>query len=168
MFPVHQMGTFEVADNNFGRSRRAWQEAVFLSRRTASEFSAPFSQGAGLEKYLDELIEVTHEAEHDVEEKFDARTVALTSLFRARSYAPAHRRAQDAVRISSRGLLPTALCSCVIREPRHFDLSRWFPRYPRWWLNRGVWMEMPYALSYLAQKLVDDFSAAWHVFNAEY
>jgi len=27
---------------------------------------------------------------------------------------------------------------------------------------------MPYALSYLADKLVYEFSAAWHVANAEY
>jgi len=94
-----------------------------------------------------------------VEERFDARTLALTSPFRALSYASAHRRAQDAARISSGGLLPTAWCSGVIRAPRHFDLSRWFPRFPRWWLNRGKWMVMPYALPYMAHKLVDEFSA---------
>jgi len=166
--PVHQMGTFEVAASNFGRLRRAWPGAVFLSRRTDTELSVPFAQEAGMEEYLDELIEASHEAEHAVEEKFDARTLALTSPFRAPSYAPAHRRAQDEARISSRGLLPTAWCSGFIRAPRHFDLSRWFPRYPRRWLNRVVWMEMPYALSYMAHKLVDDISAVWHVVNAEY
>ena len=103
-----------------------------------------------------------------MEEKFDERTVALTACFRAPSYAPAHRRAQDTAGIPSRGLPPTAWCSGVIRAPLHFDLSRWFPRYPRSWLNRGVWMEMPYAPSYLAHKLVEAFSAAWHVVNAEY
>ena len=103
-----------------------------------------------------------------MEETFDARTVALTSPFQAPSYAPAHRRAQDSARIYSRGLLPTAWCSGIIRAPRHFDLSRWFPRYPRWLLNSGVRMEMPYALSYLADKLVDEFSPAWHVVNADY
>jgi len=56
LFPVHQMGTFEVAANNFGCLRRAWLEAVFLSRRTAKELSVSFSQEAGLEEYLDELI----------------------------------------------------------------------------------------------------------------
>ena len=168
LFNVHQMGTFEVAANNFGRLRRAWPEAVFLSRRTAAELSVPFAQEAGMEVYLYELIEASHEAEHAVEETFDARTSALTSLFRAPSYAPAHRCAQDAARLSSRGLLPTAWCSGVIRAPRHFYLSRWFPRYPGWWLNRGVWMEMLYALSSLAHKLVDELSAVWHVFNAEY
>jgi len=167
-FPVHQMGTFEVAANNFGRLRRAWPEAVFLSRRAATELSVPFAQEAGMEDYVEELIEADREAEHAVEEKFDARTLALTSPFRAPSYASAHRRAQDAARITSRGLLPTAWCSGVIREPRHFDWSRWFPRYPRWCLNRGVWMEMPYALSYMAHKLFDEFSAVWHVVNAEY
>jgi len=30
LFSVHQMGTFEVAANNFGRLRRAWPQAVFL------------------------------------------------------------------------------------------------------------------------------------------
>jgi len=119
-------------------------------------------------QHLDELIEVSHDTEHAVEEKFAARTVALTSPFRAPSYAPAHRRAQDAAGISSGGLLPTAWCSGVIRAPCHFDLSRWFPRYPRWWLNRGVWMEMPFALSYLAHKLFDEFSATSHVVSAEY
>jgi len=168
LFPVHQMGTFEVAANNFGRLRRAWPEAVFLSRRKATELSVPFAQEAGMEDYLEELIEAAREAEHAVEEKFDARTLALTSPFRAPSYAPAHRRAQDAARITSRGLLPTAWCSGFIRAPRHFDFSRWFPRYPRWWLNRGVWMEMPYAVSYMAHKLVDEFSAVWHIVNAEY
>ena len=128
----------------------------------------PFAHEAGKEEYPYVLIEASHEAEHAVVEKFDERTVALTSPFRAPSYSPANRRAQNAARISSRGLLPTAWCSGVIWAPRHFDLSRWFPRYPRWWLNRGVWMEMPYAWSYLAQKLVDEFSAAWHVVNAEY
>jgi len=162
------MGTFEVAANIFGHLRRAWPEAVILSRRTAKEVSVHFAQAAGMEEYLYELIEASHEAEYAVEEKFDVRTVALNSPFRAPSYAPAHRRAQDTARISSRGLLPTAWCSGVIRAPRHFDLSRWFPRYPRWWLNRGVWMEMPYALSYLAHKLVDEFSAARQVVNAEY
>jgi len=167
LFPVRQMGTFEVAANNFGRLRRAWPEAVFLSHRTATELSVPFAQEAGMEYYLEELIEAAREAEHAVEEKFDARTLALTSPFRAPSYAPAHRRAQAAARITSRGLLPTAWCSGVIRAPRHFDSSQWFPRYPRWWLNRGVLMEMPYALSYMAHKLVDEFSAVWHVVNAE-
>jgi len=168
MFPVHQMGTFEVAANIFGRLRQAWPEAVFLSRRTATELSVPFAQEAGMEENLDELIEAAQETEHAVEEKFDARTLALTSPFRALSYAPAHRRAQDTARITSRGLLPTAWCSGVLRAPCHLDLSRWFPRYPRWWLNRGVWMEMTYALSYVAHKLVDEFSAVWHVVNAEY
>jgi len=128
----------------------------------------PFAQEAGMEEYLDELIEAAHEAEHAVEEKFDARTLAVTSPFRAPSYAPAHRRAQDASRISSRGLLPTAWCSGVIRAFRHFFLSLWFSRYPRWWVNRAVWMEVPYALSYMAHKLVDEFNAVWHVVNAEY
>jgi len=168
LFPVHQMGTFEVDANNFGRLRRAWPEAVFLSRGTATELSVPFAREAGMENNLDELIEAAREAKHAVEEKFDARTLALTSPFRAPSCAPAHRRAQDAVRITSRGLLPTAWCSGFIRAPRHLDLSRWFPRYPRWWLNRGVWMEMPYALSYMAHKLVDEFSAVWQIVNAEY
>jgi len=108
LLPVHQMGTFEVAANNFGRLRRSWPEAVFLSRRTATELSVPSSQEAGMEEYLAELIEASHEAEHGVAETFDARTLALTSPSRAPSYAPAHRRAQDAARISSRGLLPTA------------------------------------------------------------
>jgi len=108
LFPVHQMRTFEVAANNFGPLRRAWPEAVFLSRRTAAELSAPFAQEAGMEDYLDGLIEAAREAEHAVEEKFDAPTLALTSPFRAPIYAPAHRRAQDAARITSRGLLPTA------------------------------------------------------------
>jgi len=168
LFPVHQTGTFEVAAINFGRLRRDWPEAVFLSRRTATEVSVPFSQEAGMEEYLDELIEAARKAEHAVEETFDARTLALTSSFRAPRYAPANRRAQVAARISSRGLLPTDWCSGVIRAPRHFDLLRWFPHYPRWWLNRGVWMEMPYALRYMAHKLVDEFSAVWHVVNAEY
>ena len=122
LFPVHQMGTFEVAANNFGRLRRAWPEAVFLSRRTATELSVPFSKEAGKEEYLYELIEAARGAEHAVEEKLDARTLALTSPFRAPRYAPAHRRAQDAARIMSRWLLPTAWCSGVIRAARHFDL----------------------------------------------
>jgi len=37
LFPVHQMGTFEDAANNFGRLCRAWPGAAFLSRRTAKE-----------------------------------------------------------------------------------------------------------------------------------
>jgi len=168
LFPVHQMGTLEVVAKNAGRLRRAWPEAVLLSRRMAKELSVLFAQEAGMEEHLDENFEVSHEAEHVVEESFDTRTVALTSPFRAPSYAPAHRRSQDAARISSRGLLLTAWCSGVIRAPRHFDSSRWFPRYPHWWLNRGVCTEMPCASSYLAHKLVQEFSAAWHVFNAEY
>jgi len=60
LFPVHRMGTFEVAANNFGRLRRAWPEAVFLSRRTAKELSVPIAQEAGMEEYLDELIEASH------------------------------------------------------------------------------------------------------------
>jgi len=70
LFPVHQMGTFEVDSNNFGRLRRAWPEAVLLSRRMAQELSVPFAQEAGMEEYLDELIEISHEAEHAAEEKF--------------------------------------------------------------------------------------------------
>jgi len=154
LFLVHQMGTLEVAANNFGRLRRAWPEAVFLSRRTATELSVPFAQEACMEQYLDELIEAAREAEYAVEEKFYARTLALHFPFRALSYAPAHRRTQDAARIKSRGLLPTAWCSGVIRAPRHFSMPRWFPRHPRWRLTGGVWMEMPHALSYGAH-LVD-------------
>jgi len=120
LFPVHQMGTFEVAANNFGRLRRAWPEAVFWSCRTATELSVPFAQEAGMEDYLEELIEAAREAEPAVEEKFDARTLALTSPFRAPSYALAHRRAKDAARITSRGLLSTAWCSGVIQAPRYF------------------------------------------------
>jgi len=47
LLPFHQMGTFEVAANNFGRLRRAWQEAAFLSRRMAKELSVPFWAGGG-------------------------------------------------------------------------------------------------------------------------
>jgi len=88
LFLFHQMGTFEVAANNFGRLRRAWPEAVFLSRRTATELSVPFAQEAGMEEYLDELIEAAQEAEHAVEEKFDARTLALTSPFSGAEVCP--------------------------------------------------------------------------------
>jgi len=52
-------------------------------------------------------------------------------------------------------------------RPTFPTISRWFPRYPRSRINGGVWVEMPYALSYLAHELVDEFSAAWHVVNAE-
>jgi len=45
-FPIDQMGTSEVADNNFGRLRRAWLEEVFPSRRTATELSVPFAEEA--------------------------------------------------------------------------------------------------------------------------
>jgi len=168
LFSVHQMGTLEAAAKNFGRLRRAWPEAVFLSRRMAKELLVPFAKEAGMEVYLEKLIEDSQEAAHAVEEQFDARTVALTSSFRAPSSALAHRRARDAARITRRGLLPTAWCYGVIRAPRHSDLSRCFPRYPRWWIHRGVWVEMPEALSYLAHKLFYEFSAAWHVVNAEY
>ena len=133
LFPVLQMGTFEVAANNFERLRRALPEAVFLTHRTVTEVSVPCAQEAGREEYFDELIEASHEAEHAVEKKFDAHTWALTSPFRAPSYAPAHRSAQDAARNPSRRLNPTAWCAGVIRAPRHFDLSWWFPRYLRWW-----------------------------------
>jgi len=82
-FPVRHMGNFEIAANNFGRLRRVWPEDAFLSRRTPTELSVPFAQEAGMKEYLDELIEAAREAEHAVEEKFDARTLALTSPFRA-------------------------------------------------------------------------------------
>jgi len=59
LFPVHQMGIFEVAANNFGRLRRACPEAVFQSRRPVKELSVPFAQEAGMEEYLDELIEAS-------------------------------------------------------------------------------------------------------------
>jgi len=82
-FPVQQMENFHSAANSFGLLRRAWPEAVFLSRRTAKELLVPFAQEAGMREYLDELIEASQEAEHALEEKFDARAVALTSCFRA-------------------------------------------------------------------------------------
>jgi len=106
MFPVQQMENFQGAANSFGLLRPAWPDAVFLSRRTAKELLVPFAQEAGMREYLDELIEASQEAEHALEEKFDARTVALTSSFRAPSYAPARRRAHDAARISSAGFSP--------------------------------------------------------------
>jgi len=65
------MGTFEFAASSFERLCRAWPEAVFLSRRTATELTAPFDQEADMEEYIDELNEESHEAEHAVEEKFD-------------------------------------------------------------------------------------------------
>jgi len=117
------MRTFEVAANKFGRLSRAWPEPVLLSRRMAQESSVPFAQEASSEEYLDKLIEVSHEAEHAMEEKFDESTVVLTSPFRAPSSASAHRRAQDAARSSSRALFFTAWFSGVIRAPRHLDLS---------------------------------------------
>ena len=49
LFPVHQMGKFEFAANNCGRLRLVWSEAVFLSRRTATEVSVAFVQEAGME-----------------------------------------------------------------------------------------------------------------------
>jgi len=67
LFVVHQMRTFEVAGNNFGRPPRALPEAVFLSRRTATELLVLFAQEAGMEECLDELIEEAREAEHAVE-----------------------------------------------------------------------------------------------------
>ena len=48
-----------MPSNNFGNFRRAWTEAVFLSRRMAKELSVPFAEEAGMEEYLDELIEVS-------------------------------------------------------------------------------------------------------------
>jgi len=48
LFPVHQMGIFEVAANNFGGQHQAWPEAVFLSHRMAKELKVPFSPEAGM------------------------------------------------------------------------------------------------------------------------
>jgi len=49
-FPDNQMGIIELAANNFGRLRRAWPEAVFLSRRMVKELSVPFARKAGMEE----------------------------------------------------------------------------------------------------------------------
>jgi len=161
LFSIHKIGKFEMAANHLGRLHRAWPKAIFLLRRMAKELSVPFAQYSCMEEYLDDLLQVSQEAEHAMEEHFDARTVALTSPFREPSNAPARWRAQDAARIYSRGLIPTAWCSGVIRAPCHFDLSWWFPRYLRWWLSRAVLTEMPYAFSSLSHKLVEEFCAAW-------
>jgi len=83
LFPVHQMGTFDFAANNFGRFRPAWPEVVFLSRRMAKEVLAPFAQETGMEEYGDDFIEASDQAKHVMEEKFDARTVSFSFPFRA-------------------------------------------------------------------------------------
>ena len=114
-----------MAADNFGRLRRAWTEAVFLWRRMAKELSDPFAQEAGVEEYLDELIEVSHESEHAVEEKFYERTVALTSPFRAPSYAPPHRRAQDVARTRSRSSSRTSFDGTRSRVRRVRCTSIW-------------------------------------------
>jgi len=59
LIPVHRLGNLEVAANKFGLLRGVWPDAVFLSRRIAMEFSAPFAQKGGMEEYLKELIEVS-------------------------------------------------------------------------------------------------------------
>jgi len=66
LIPVHQMGIFEVAAIKFRLQRLAWPEAVFLTRRMAKELSVPFAQVAGMEKFLSELIKVSHVGEHAV------------------------------------------------------------------------------------------------------
>jgi len=62
------MGTCDLAANNLGRLRRAWPEAVFLSRPIAKELAVPPTQEAGMEEYLDGLIETTKEVQEDVDE----------------------------------------------------------------------------------------------------
>jgi len=83
-----------------------------------------------MEEYVDELIEASQEAEHVVEKTFDARTVALTSPFRAPSFAPAHRHAQDAARILSRGHLPTAWCFRCYPGAPSFRINAVVPTLP--------------------------------------
>jgi len=39
--------------------------------------------------------------------------------------------------------------------------------YPAQWVNRGVWMEIPYAVSCMVHKL-EESSAVWQAVKAEY
>ena len=58
LFGGHQMWKFEKAPNNLGRLPRAWSEAVFLSSLMAKELSVSLANNAGMQEYVEELIEV--------------------------------------------------------------------------------------------------------------
>jgi len=70
--------------------------------------------------------------------------------------------------VISRGLIPTARRSSVVRAPQHFDLSRWLPKRPQCWRDRGISAEMPYAVTYLAHRLTGELSDAWAYVFTEY
>ena len=169
LFPVPNCGSFEVAANNFGRLRRAWPEAVFLSRAVAAELSVPFAQEARMDDYLDGLIKAASGSEQELQD--DKVAVALHTMscpFRAPSYPSAHRRAHDAAVVVSKGLIPTDWCASVVGAPGHFDLSRWFPKRPSWRQDRGIWSEVPYDVTYMAHRLVDDLREVWTHVHPEY
>jgi len=156
------MGTFEMAVNNEGHLYRALPEAVFLSRPVAKELVVPFAAEAKMEEYLYRPVEMDKETERDME-KF----LLHSAMCRALSYPGAHRPALDASHISARGLLPTAWSALDLREPHNVDMYRSFPKCPAQWVNRGVWMEIPYAVSCMVHKL-EESSAVWQAVKAEY
>eukprot|EP00168_Porphyra_purpurea_P002534 TRINITY_DN1291_c0_g1_i1.p2 TRINITY_DN1291_c0_g1~~TRINITY_DN1291_c0_g1_i1.p2 ORF type:complete len:163 (-),score=7.71 TRINITY_DN1291_c0_g1_i1:1176-1664(-) len=152
-FTVPQLGTFEIAANNFGWLRRPWLDAVILPRQQASDFSVPFAKDADMKDYLENLVATASEPEHEMEEKLPPRWVRLTSPFRTPSHPAARRRTYDARPLVWRDLLAPAWCSGATQAPHFFALTRWFPACPLWYVDHGVYTESPYAVSYLAHHL---------------
>jgi len=107
------------------------------------------------------------EPEHTEEELSLAMALAMASPFRVPSYLENIRYSNDSDALTSRGLVSTAWCGSVLDTSRLLLMLHWFGKRPWWCINLGVWLEVPYALSYEVYKICDEDSAAWRVFNSE-
>ncbi|GAB0497117.1 hypothetical protein MMPV_008440 [Pyropia vietnamensis] len=159
-FPVGGIDTFVVAANNFGRLRRVWPSAVFLPRSLADHLDVPFAQEGGLEEYLEQLA-----SSAALPVGWDHGLVSFPSLpALPRPFRPpsCHLRLMaDSAVLERRAYLAPAWASGLTRAPAQFNLGRWLPKTPAWWVDSLPVIETPFAVPYVASALLSDTNAAW-------
>jgi len=64
--------------------------------------------------------------------------------------------------------MPTAWAAGLLHDPRMFALSRLLPRIPDWEPFTDLRVEIPLAVSYLADWLRNVYSSVWLVAYSEY
>lgn len=140
-FPVGTTQTFVVAANNFGRLRRLWPSAVFLERELAQRLDVPIAEEPGMEKYLGKLADKAEG--HGPKSVLGLGSVisVLPNPFRDPVTSVRPRRTLDVRSIERRGLLAPAWVGGLVRARPFFDLTRWLPRRPSWWVEYGPSME---------------------------
>ncbi|GAB0495573.1 hypothetical protein MMPV_006875 [Pyropia vietnamensis] len=114
----------------------------------------------GLEDYLEQLANSASSVrDWDHSLVSHPSPAAFPRPFRPPSYRL--RLMADSAVLERRAYLAPAWASGLTRAPMHFNLSRWLPKTPAWWVDNLPVIETPFAVSYVASALLNDTNAAW-------